>query len=124
MTAPTTTLGVFAGVVSDVGLVSGALTDAELNELSSSPPVVSTADVGWYRAASKVSLRRYMGLHEGDFTSVPFRPKEYALFARSGEKRAAAYRFAALREDAKRGLSASTYKAAAAMRAVLGKAAH
>ena len=56
MTAPATTLGVWAGVVSDVGLVSGALTDAELNELSSSPPVVSTADVGWYRAASKVSL--------------------------------------------------------------------
>ena len=45
MTAPVTTAGVFYGVTSDVGLVSGALTDAELNDLSSSPPVVSTADV-------------------------------------------------------------------------------
>ncbi len=56
MSAPAVTLGIFAGVASDAGLVSGALTDAELNDLSSSPPPVSTADLGWYRAAHKVSV--------------------------------------------------------------------
>lgn len=56
MAAPAVTAGIFYGVASDAGLVSGALTDAELNELSSSPPVVSTADIGWYRAAARVNV--------------------------------------------------------------------
>lgn len=65
-------------------------------------------------------MGRHMNLHEGDFTSVPFDASNRALFARVGEKAAAAYRLVAMREDAKRGLSRPLYTAAAAMRAVLG----
>lgn len=56
MTVPASTASIWYGVVSDAGLANRALTDAELTELSDTPPPVSARDKGWFRAASKVRI--------------------------------------------------------------------